>query len=77
MAIPMESQSGHRRRPRAETTESWLIFALSFPICLAVAMGSRLSGRPQALAIPAGRRSSIVAEARAAASTCSSFAFMG
>jgi hypothetical protein len=77
MAITTQSHPGQRRRLRAETTESWLIFGLSFPVCLAAAAIGRAARRRSHLAAPDGEQPSIFAEARAAASTCSSFAFMG
>jgi len=64
--------TGSRRR-RGDALEARLIFGLSFPICLAAAFVSRLAPRrPQET-----KRLSLVAQARAAASACSSFAFMG
>lgn len=78
MATKSASQNDHRRRLRAEATESWLIFAVSFPVCLAAAALKRVVRRPShADTHLPFERPSIFAEAKAAASTCSSFAFMG
>lgn len=61
-----------RRRTWSETAEAWLIFSLSFPVCLVAATVKRLAAGQLN-----GTRLSIVAEARAEASFCSSAAFMG
>lgn len=73
-------QAHHRRgaAPRSsaadETIEQRLLLALSFPVFLAAALLSRLAPGARR---PAGKRKSVLAEARQAAHTCIPFAFMG
>ncbi len=61
-----------RRRTWSETAEAWLIFSLSFPVCLVAATVKRVAAGHRK-----GGRLSLVAEAKAEASLCSSAAFMG
>jgi hypothetical protein len=72
--------SDHRfagvRRNRAPDLVSRVVYATSFPIFLAVALGKRLLPRGLRPVTP-GEPKSVLAEAGAAARTCMVFASMG